>query len=67
MTIEEVGERLLNRLRNDDLFIFTHCEFRESTAERCRKMLGSFPDREINQARYKDIKWLTENDIYRDE
>ena len=36
MTIEEVGERVLNGLRNDDLFIFTHREFREGAAERCR-------------------------------
>jgi len=66
MTMEEVGERVLQGLLNDDLFIFTHREFREGFAERCKKMLDSFPDEEINRERYEDIKWLTENPIYRE-
>lgn len=65
MTIDEVGERVLEGLRNNDLFIFTHREFKEGLAERCRKMLDSFPDEEINQERYEEIKWLTENAIYK--
>lgn len=63
---DEAGERVLAGLRRNDLFIFTHREFREGLAERCRKMLDSFPDEEINTARYNEIKWLTENAIYRD-
>jgi NAD(P)-dependent dehydrogenase (short-subunit alcohol dehydrogenase family) len=66
MTMEEVGERVLAGLKNNDLFIFTHREFREGLAERCRKMLDSFPDEEINAERYSEIKWLTENAIYRE-
>lgn len=66
MSLEECGERVLQGLRNDDLFIFTHREFKEGFAERCEKMLASFPDEEINQERYEDIKWLTENPIYRE-
>lgn len=65
MTIDEVGERVLAGLRRNDLFIFTHREFREGLAERCKKMLGSFPDEEINKERYEEIKWLTENAIYK--
>jgi NAD(P)-dependent dehydrogenase (short-subunit alcohol dehydrogenase family) len=64
MTIEEVGERVLAGLQNDDLFIFTHAEFRKGLEERCKKMLDSFPDEPINEARYAEIKWLTENPIY---
>jgi len=64
MSIDEVGERVLAGLRRDDLFIFTHREFKEGFAERCRKMLDSFPDEEIDKARYEDIKWLTHNPIY---
>lgn len=64
MTIEEVGERVLAGLIRDDLFIFTHAEFRKGLEERCRKMLDSFPDEPINEARYAEIKWLTENPIY---
>jgi NAD(P)-dependent dehydrogenase (short-subunit alcohol dehydrogenase family) len=65
MSIEEVGERVLAGLRRNDLFIFTHREFKEGFAERCEMMLRSFPDEEINAERYQEIKWLTENPIYR--
>ena len=66
MDIDECGERVLAGLRNNDLFIFTHREFREGLAERCSKMLESFPDEEINTERYEEIKWLTENPIYKE-
>jgi NAD(P)-dependent dehydrogenase (short-subunit alcohol dehydrogenase family) len=65
MSIEEVGERVLAGLKRNDLFIFTHREFKEGFAERCEMMLRSFPDEEINAERYQEIKWLTENPIYR--
>lgn len=65
MTIDEVGERVLEGLKRNDLFILTHREFKEGFAERCKKMLDSFPDEEINRERYEDIKWLTENPIYK--
>ena len=63
---DEVGKRVLAGLKRNDLFIFTHREFKKGRAERCKKMLASFPDEPINKARYKEIKWLTENAIYRD-
>jgi len=66
MTMEEVGERVLAGLQRDDLFIFTHPEFKQGFAERCQKMLDSFPDEPINTERYEEIKWLTENPIYRE-
>jgi short-subunit dehydrogenase len=62
---DEVGERVLKGLRRNDLFIFTHREFKKGLTQRCRKMLASFPDEEINKARYKEIKWLTENASFR--
>ena len=64
MPMDEVGERVLAGLQRDELFIFTHPEFRKGLEERCAKMLGSFPDEEINTERYEAIKWLTENAIY---
>jgi len=64
MSKDEVGERVLAGLRNDDLFIFTHPEFKRGLEARCRKMLDAFPDEPINEARYQEIKWLTCNDIY---
>ena len=66
MEIDEVGERVLKGLRNNDLFIFTHREFKEGTAERCEAMLAAYPNEEINKARYEEIKWLTANPIYPD-
>lgn len=66
MHSDEAGERVLAGLRRNDLFIFTHREFKEGLAQRCKKMLDSFPDEEINTGRYQEIKWLTENAIYRD-
>jgi NADP-dependent 3-hydroxy acid dehydrogenase YdfG len=66
MSIEECGERVLRGIRRNDLFIFTHREFKEGVAERMQAMLASFPDEEINQARAKEITFLTSNPIYRE-
>jgi NAD(P)-dependent dehydrogenase (short-subunit alcohol dehydrogenase family) len=65
MSIEECGERVLQGLRRNDLFIFTHREFREGVAERMEAMLASFPDEEINQKRAAEIPFLIRNPIYR--
>jgi NAD(P)-dependent dehydrogenase (short-subunit alcohol dehydrogenase family) len=66
MSMDEVGERVLAGLKNDDLFIFTHPEFKKGLEARCRKMLAAFPDEPINETRYEEIKWLTANPIYDD-
>ena len=60
----ECGERVLQGMLNNDLFIFTHPEFKQGTTERFDAMLASYPDEPINEARYRAIKWLTENSIY---
>jgi NAD(P)-dependent dehydrogenase (short-subunit alcohol dehydrogenase family) len=65
MDPDEVGERVLAGLKRNDLFIFTHAEFRKGLGERCRKLLASLPDEELDTARYEEIRWLTENAIYR--
>jgi NAD(P)-dependent dehydrogenase (short-subunit alcohol dehydrogenase family) len=65
MTIEECGERVLNGIRRNDLYIFTHREFREGVAERMEAMLASFPDEEINQKRASEISFLTSNPIFK--
>jgi NADP-dependent 3-hydroxy acid dehydrogenase YdfG len=66
MSIEECGERVLRGIRRNDLFIFTHREFKEGVEERMQAMLASFPDEEINQARAKEISFLTSNPIYKE-
>jgi NAD(P)-dependent dehydrogenase (short-subunit alcohol dehydrogenase family) len=65
MSIEECGERVLRGIRHNDLFIFTHREFKEGVAERMQAMVASFPDEEIDQARAKEIPHLISNPIYR--
>jgi len=65
MSIEEVGRRVLQGIRNDEIFIFTHREFREGVQERCEAMLAAFPDEPINQARAGEIGFLTSNSIYK--
>jgi NAD(P)-dependent dehydrogenase (short-subunit alcohol dehydrogenase family) len=65
MSIEECGERVLQGIRRNDLFIFTHREFKEGVAERMQAMLDSFPDEEINEKRAAEIPFLTRNPIYR--
>jgi len=66
MSIEECGERVLRGIRRNDLYIFTHREFREGVAERMEAMLASFPKEDINRARAGEIKFLTSNPIFRE-
>ena len=65
MSIEECGERVLRGIRNNDLYIFTHREFKEGVAERMAAMLAGFPDEEINQARAEEIAFLTSNPVFK--
>ncbi len=65
MSIEECGERVLRGIRNNDLYIFTHREFKGGVAERMAAMLAAFPDEEINQARAKESAFVTSNPIFK--
>jgi NAD(P)-dependent dehydrogenase (short-subunit alcohol dehydrogenase family) len=60
----ECGERVLAGIRNDDLYIFTHREFREGADERFRAMLASFPDEPRNEQRAEAIDFLLSNPIF---
>jgi NAD(P)-dependent dehydrogenase (short-subunit alcohol dehydrogenase family) len=60
----ECGERVLEGIRRNDLYIFTHREFREGAEERFRAMLASFPDEPLNQERADDIRFLLSNPIF---
>jgi NAD(P)-dependent dehydrogenase (short-subunit alcohol dehydrogenase family) len=64
MSIEECGERVLAGIRNNDLYIFTHPEFKKGFAERAEAMLAAFPDEPINQTRAAEITFLTSNKIF---
>jgi NAD(P)-dependent dehydrogenase (short-subunit alcohol dehydrogenase family) len=62
----ECGERVLAGIRRDDLYIFTHPEFRDGADERFRAMLASFPDEPLNEERAEAISFLISNPIFRE-
>jgi NAD(P)-dependent dehydrogenase (short-subunit alcohol dehydrogenase family) len=62
----ECGERVLAGIRRDDLYIFTHREFREGAEERFRAMLASFPDEPLNEERAEAIDFLISNPMFRE-
>jgi NAD(P)-dependent dehydrogenase (short-subunit alcohol dehydrogenase family) len=62
----ECGQRVLAGIRRDDLYIFTHREFREGADERFRAMLESFPDEPLDDERADDIRYLLSNPIFRE-
>ncbi|HSW40376.1 MAG TPA: SDR family NAD(P)-dependent oxidoreductase, partial [Acidobacteriota bacterium] len=66
MSIEECGERVLQGMLRNDLFIFTHREFKEGVAERMEAILACFPDEPVNRERAEEISFLTSNPIYRE-
>lgn len=47
----EAGERVLNGVRNNDLFIFTHPEFKPGMKERFDAILASVPNEPFPEAR----------------
>jgi len=64
MSPRECGERVLKGLRNNDLYILTHREFKEGAAERCAAILAAFPDEPINEARKREIAFLLRSPNY---
>jgi NAD(P)-dependent dehydrogenase (short-subunit alcohol dehydrogenase family) len=61
----ECGQRVVRGIMRNDLYIFTHPEFKAGARERCEKMLASFPDEPINQPRADAIKFLLSNPIFK--
>jgi len=49
----EAGERVLNGVKNNDLFIFTHPEFKPGMKERFDAILASVPNEPFPEARAK--------------
>ena len=64
MSIDECGERVLAGIRRNDMYIFTHREFKEALAKKAQAMLAAFPDEEINQLRAGEIAGLLHNPIF---
>lgn len=60
----EAGERVLNGVKNNDLFILTHPEFRDGMQERFDAMIASVPDEEYSKVRAERFSMVTHADIY---
>ena len=67
MSYEEAGERVLQGVRRNDLFILTHPEFRDGVRERAEALLNAFPDEPLNAERAAAITFLTSHPVYRAE
>ncbi len=63
----ETGERVLRAIRNNDLFIHTHQEFKEGYIARHEAIIRAIPNEPLNQKRYDIISkfgTIFHNDIY---
>jgi NAD(P)-dependent dehydrogenase (short-subunit alcohol dehydrogenase family) len=62
----ECGRRVLDGIRRNDLYIFTHPEFAPGAREHYEAILSSFPHEKINTERAAAIGFLLDNPIFRD-
>lgn len=62
----ECGERVLTGIRQNDLYIFTHPEFREGVGERFRALVASFPDEPPSEELAREVSFLLSNPIFRE-
>ena len=51
MTAEESGERVLNGIRRNDMYILTHPEIGKMLDTRARAIMAALPDEPPNEAR----------------
>jgi len=64
MEAVEAARYVLEGIRANRLFIFSHPEFREVLAARHQALLAAVPDEPLNQARADSIRWILSNPIY---
>ncbi len=63
----ECGQRILAGVRNDDLYILTHPEFRDGAQEHYDALVASFPNEPVNQERADSIRFLLGNRMFTEE
>lgn len=66
MSEVEAGRHVLRGIKANQLFIFSHPEFREVIKSRNDAMLAAVPDEPFPQARADSIRWILSNAIYSD-
>jgi len=67
MDPDETGERVIRGIRNNDLYIHTHPEWRDGYISRHNAIIRAIPDEPRNEARWEVIKnfgTIIYNDIY---
>jgi len=68
MTKEEVGERVLDGILNDELYILTHSEFLPGVTDRAAAMVASVPARRPQNEEYKStFAMLFNSPVWADE
>jgi NAD(P)-dependent dehydrogenase (short-subunit alcohol dehydrogenase family) len=63
-TKEAIGERVLQGILNDELYILTHSEFREGVADRAQAMCAAVPDLPENDEYKRTFSVLFRNPIH---
>lgn len=63
-TKEQVGERVLQGVLNDELYIMTHSEFRQGVADRAQAMCAAVPDLPENEEYKRTFSVLFRNPIH---
>ena len=64
MDAVEAGRYVLRGIHDNQLYIFSHPEFRDVMTARGAAILRAVPDEPINQARADSVRWLLSNRIY---
>lgn len=64
MPTDEVGRRIMQGIRRNDLYIITHPEIREVLGARMRALLAALPDGLVPPARAKSARALYDVPIY---
>jgi NAD(P)-dependent dehydrogenase (short-subunit alcohol dehydrogenase family) len=60
----DVGNIVLNGIRRNDLYIFTHSEFGPGLQERCDAIMAAVPDKPRNPEFEKEVPFLLHNPIF---
>ena len=64
MSEVKAGRHVLRGIKQNQLFIFSHPEFREVIKARGDAMVAAVPDEPFPQARADSIRWILSNAIY---
>ena len=62
-----VGELVLHAIVQNQLFVITHNEFREGAEQRCKALMASVPQGEVDPERVRALGFGVTNPIYSEE